>query len=407
MSDPRVRRLARVIGEYSIGIEPGQLVLIEAPALAEPLVIELARCALDLGAHPRVRLTTEGAQRAYLSAAGDELLRKLLPSAMPEIEAVDVRIAVTAAWNTRELSGIDPAKVAIAQEARKPVMDVYMRRSAAGELHWCVTAFPCAAYAQDADMSLAAYEDFVYRAGWLHLEDPVSAWRAFAGKLEQITARLSDVRTLRVLAEDTDLTVGVAGRRWVQLQRPPQLPRRRGVHRPDRDRDQRHVRFSFPAVYAAARSMTCGCGSRAGAWSSEAAAGEGLTSSDARRSTTAPPVLGEFAIGTNYAVDRFTQQILFDEKIGGTCHMAVGAGYPETGSTNLGAALGHGLRPAKAVARSRPTARRSTATAISCPSSRPTCRRRASRTSAQADANPAAVRCHVCVLSNRGWRRST
>src|SRR5262249_59113913 len=119
------------------------------------------------------------------------------------------------AWNTRELSGIDPAKMAIVQEARAPVMEVYMRRSAAKQLHWCVTAYPCDAYAQDADMSLSAYEDFVYRAGWLHLDDPVAAWRAFAGKLDQITAKLRDVRTLRVLAEDTDLTVGVGGRTWI------------------------------------------------------------------------------------------------------------------------------------------------------------------------------------------------
>ena len=253
---------------------------------------------------------------------------------MPEIEAVDVRIAITAAWNTRELSGIDPAKVAIAQEARKPVMDVYMRRSAAGELHWCVTAFPCAAYAQDADMSLAAYEDFVYRAGWLHLEDPVSAWRAFAGKLEQITARLSDVRTLRVLAEDTDLTVGVAGRRWVPCSGHRNFPDGEVFTGPIETETNGDVRFSFPAVFSGNEVDDVRLRFQGGrVVKSEAAAGEELLRQMLAIDDGAS-VLGEFAIGTNYAVDRFSKQILFDEKIGGTCHMAVGAGYPETGSTN-------------------------------------------------------------------------
>jgi aminopeptidase len=334
VSDPREQRLAQVITEYSIGIEPGQLVLIEAPSLAESLVVEMARSALELGAHPRVRLGTEGAQRAFLSEAGEDLLRKLPPGLMAEMETVDVRIAITAAWNTRELSGIDPAKVAAAQEARRPVMETYMRRSAADELRWCVTAYPCDAYAQDADMSLAAYRDFVYRAGWLHLDDPVAAWRAFAEKLAQLTDRLSHVRTLRVLAEDTDLTVGVAGRTWIGSSGHHNFPDGEVFTGPLETETSGDVRFSFPAVFSGNEVDDVRLRFEGGrVVRSEAAAGGDLLTKMLAIDEGAS-VLGEFAIGTNYAVDRFSKQILFDEKIGGTCHMAVGAGYPETGSTN-------------------------------------------------------------------------
>ncbi len=346
MSDRRVESLARVICEYSLRVEPGQLMLIEAPALAEPLVLEIVTRALEMGALPRVRVVAEGTQLAFLSEAAQQQLTTLLPSAMPEMAAIDLRVAIHSAWNTRELSGVDPARVAAVREARAPLMELYMRRSAAKELRWCVTAYPCQAFAQDADMSLAAYEDFVYRAGWLHLPDPVAAWRGFAEKLGAIADRLSGVRTLRVLAEDTDLTVGVAGRTWVPCKGERNFPDGEVFTGPIETETKGDVRFSFPAIFSGREVEDVRLRFDGGrVVRSEAAAGQELLRQMLAIDEGAS-ILGEFAIGTNYGVQHFTKQILFDEKIGGTCHMAAGAGYPETGSTNqLRAALGHGLRP--------------------------------------------------------------
>ena len=334
MSDRRVESLARVICEYSLRVEAGQLMLIEAPALAEPLVLEIVTRALEMGALPRVRVAAEGSQLAFLSEAAEEQLTTLLPSAMPEMAAIDLRVAIHSAWNTRELSGVDPAKVAAVREARAPLMELYMRRSAAKELRWCVTAYPCEAFAQDADMSLAAYEDFVYRAGWLHLPDPVAAWRGFAEKLRAIADRLSGVRTLRVLAEDTDLTVGVAGRTWVPCNGERNFPDGEVFTGPIETETTGDVRFSFPAIFSGREVEDVRLRFDGGrVVRSEAAAGQELLRQMLAIDDGAS-ILGEFAIGTNYGVQGFSKQILFDEKIGGTCHMAVGAGYPETGSTN-------------------------------------------------------------------------
>jgi len=334
VSDRRVESLARVICEYSLRVEAGQLMLIEAPALAEPLVLEIVTRALEMGALPRVRVAAEGSQLAFLSEAAEEQLTTLLPSAMPEMAAIDLRVAIHSAWNTRELSGVDPAKVAAVREARAPLMDLYMRRSAAKELRWCVTAYPCEAFAQDADMSLAAYEDFVYRAGWLHLPDPVAAWRGFAEKLRAIADRLSGVRTLRVLAEDTDLTVGVAGRTWVPCNGERNFPDGEVFTGPIETETTGDVRFSFPAIFSGREVEDVRLRFDGGrVVRSEAAAGQELLR-QMLAIDEGTSILGEFAIGTNYGVQDFSKQILFDEKIGGTCHMAVGAGYPETGSTN-------------------------------------------------------------------------
>ena len=334
MIDPRVERLAQVICRHSLDAQPGELMLIEAPAVAEPLVIELVKAGLDAGAVPRVRVATEGAQLAFLSEASEEQLRTLLPSAVPEMEAIDLRVAVHASANTRELSGVDPGRVAAVQESRRPLMERYMQRSAAGELRWCVTGFPCQAFAQDADMSLDRYEDFVYGAGWLHLDDPVAAWSDFAATLAKVAERLSGVRELRVVAEDTDLTVGVEGRRWIPCHGDRNFPDGEVFTGPIETATRGDVRFSFPAIFGGREVQDVRLRFDGGrVVRSEAAAGAELLQQMLAIDDGAS-ILGEFAIGTNYAVERFTKQILFDEKIGGTCHMAVGAGYPETGSTN-------------------------------------------------------------------------
>jgi aminopeptidase len=334
VTDPRVTRLADVVTNYSTGVNEGDLVLIQGPELAEPLIVEVVRAVLAAGAIPHVRASVQGIDEAYLASAGDGQLDHLPPYALEEMDAIDARISILAAWNTRELSGIDPAKMARRSRAAQPVMARFMERSAADELKWCVTAYPCDAFAQDADMSLDQYADFVYRAGWLHLDDPAAAWREYAGKVQALADRVSSVQTLRVLAQDTDLSVGVGGRTWVASRGERNFPDGEIFTGPVESETNGEVRFSFPAVMGGREVQDVRLRFEDGrVVKAEAEVGqaylEQMVAMDAGSS-----ILGEFAIGTNYEVTDFTKQILFDEKIGGTCHMALGAGYPNTGSLN-------------------------------------------------------------------------
>ncbi|HEU0194609.1 MAG TPA: aminopeptidase [Gaiellales bacterium] len=337
MSDPRLRRLAEVVTGYSLALGEGDLVLIQGPALAEPLLVELARAAVERGAVPKTRLTIEGADQAFLSRASDEQLGWLPPYALAEINAVDATISIHADWNTRELAGIDPARIALRQGAVRSVTQRFLERSAEGSLRWCVTAFPCEAFAQDSDMSLTAYEDFVYGAGWLDADDPIAAWSAFAGRLTDLTSRLEKVRSLRVVAEDTDLTVGVGDRTWIASYGSRNFPDGEVFTGPIEDATSGHVRFSFPAAIGGREVNDV----RLRFENGRVVESEARTGQDYLRQMLAlddgASSLGEFAIGTNYAVRRFTKQILFDEKMGGTCHMALGAGYPNSGSRNRSA----------------------------------------------------------------------
>ncbi|HEX3331941.1 MAG TPA: aminopeptidase [Gaiellales bacterium] len=334
MTDPRVRRLADVVVNYSTRVKEGDVVQIQGPELAEPLIVEIVRATVAAGGLPHVRASVQGVDEAYLAAAGDTQLDHLPSHVLDEMEAIDARIAIIGAWNTRELSGIDPAKLARRSRAAQPVMGRFMERSAAGDLRWCVTAYPCDAFAQDADMSLDAYADFVYQAGWLHLEDPASAWRAYATKLRTLADKMAHVKTLRVVAEGTDLTVGIAGRSWIASRGERNFPDGEIFTGPLESETNGEVRFSFPAVMGGREVQDVRLRFENGrVVHSEAAAGgdylEQMLGMDEGAS-----ILGEFAIGTNYMVTEFTRQILFDEKIGGTCHMALGAGYPDTGSVN-------------------------------------------------------------------------
>jgi aminopeptidase len=334
IDDPRIRRLAGVLANYSLDLGEGDLVLIQGPEIAEPLIVELVRAALAAGAIPHVRPSVRGVDEAYLAAAGDAQLDHLPAYTLEEMDVIDARIAVHAAWNTRELSGVDPGKLARRSLAAQPVMSRFMERSAAGDLRWCVTAYPCDAFAQDADMSLDHYADFIYRAGWLHLDDPAAAWRAYAATLADLAERLAEVRTLRVLAEDTDLTMGVGGRTWIASRGERNFPDGEVFTGPIETETSGDVRFSFPAVMGGREVQDVRLRFENGqVVRSQAAVGHEYLIQMLGMDEGAS-VIGEFAIGTNYMITEFTKQILFDEKIGGTCHLAVGAGYPDTGSLN-------------------------------------------------------------------------
>ena len=337
MSDPRLQALANVITRHSVRLGEGDLVLIQGPSLAEPLLVELNRAALERGAIPRTRVALEGLDAAYLARASDRQLSWLPSYALPEMEAIDARISVIGSWNTRELTGVDPARLAARQSAVRPVLERFMERSADDSLRWCVTAFPCDALAQESDMSVDAYADFLFRAGWLDAPDPVAAWQAFAVRLEALRELLQGVDELRLVAEDTDLRVRVGGRTWSASRGLHNFPDGEVFTGPLETETEGMVRFTFPAMIGGREVSGIRLRFEGGrVVHSEARSGQEYLRQMLAMDDGAS-VLGEFAIGTNYAVDRYTKQILLDEKMGGTCHMALGAGYPDTGSLNKSA----------------------------------------------------------------------
>jgi aminopeptidase len=328
-------KLADVLVRYSTAVRPGDLVSLTGPPLAEPLIVALYRAVLRAGGHPVVVMAPEACAEVLYREGNPEQLAYVSPLETREVEAVDVAIHVAAPLNTRALTGIDPRKQALRNQARLPLMDRFLRRAAERSLRWVATQFPCQAVAQDADLSLADYEAFVHAAGFLDRPDPVAAWRSLSERQARLAEYLGGVREVRLVTPaGTDLRLGVAGRTWINCDGHENFPDGEVFTGPVEDATEGTVCFDFPAVHGGREVQGVRLVFRAGrVVDASAAKGEEFLIRMLDQDAGAR-ILGEAALGCNYAVTRHTQNTLFDEKIGGTFHLALGAAYPESGGRN-------------------------------------------------------------------------
>lgn len=334
MRDPRVTALARVLVGYSTEIKRGEVCLIEGETAAEPLMQALYEEVLRAGAHPIVNLAMEGQAAAYFKHASEEQLAWVSPIAEWVAESADARIMVMAKANTRELSGVSPERQTARQRAMEPVMRKVLERSAAGQFRWALTLFPTHAYASEAEMSLADFEDFYFGACLATDPDPVAAWKRQSEEVERLRDWIQGREEVRIEGPGTDLRVGIAGRTFIAADGRHNMPDGEFFTGPLEDSAEGEISFHLPATYAGREVSGVRFRFEGGrVVDATAERGEEFlhrtldTDDGARR-------LGELGIGTNYGISHATREILLDEKIGGTVHLAVGRSYPETGGVN-------------------------------------------------------------------------
>ncbi len=334
MPDRYHERLADVLVSYSTGVKPGDLVLLESPAPAAPLVQEVFRSIVRAGGHVLPRISLEAMGETLLRYGNDEQLEWVNPTRIEEFERADVRIVLLASSNTRSLSTIDPSRQALYGRAHEKLGARYLQRAAEGSLRWVLTQFPTPSVAQDAEMSLEQYEQFVYKAGKLDDDDPIASWRAFAARVESVAGFLGSKSELRIVAEDTDLRVGVGGRTWIPARGAENFPDGETFTGPVEDSVEGTIRFTFPAVFQGREVEDVRLRFEGGeVVEATAAQGQNFLREMIAMDDGAKRV-GEFAFGLNDGITEYTKNTLFDEKIGGTCHLALGTAYPETGGLN-------------------------------------------------------------------------
>ena len=239
--------------------------------------------------------------------------------------------------NTRFLSGIDPKRQARAQKARLALSSRMFARIGKGEVNWVGTQFPTEADAQDAGMSLVDYADFVYRAGHIHKADPAAHWRKVAKEQLRLKKILDRINNLHIQSKDTDLKLRVKGRKWVSCHGTENFPDGEIFTSPLEDSTTGTIRFSFPATYGGREVEDVRLEFKNGRVVGESAARNEPYLKAMLDMDKGSRKVGEIAIGTNYEIKQATRNILFDEKIGGTCHLAVGASIPEAGGKNKSA----------------------------------------------------------------------
>ncbi len=337
MSDPRIAKWADVLTGYCVDVQPGQTVAIGGGVAAEPLLRAIYASVVERGGLPVLMPEFGGLGTTLLSHGDDEQLAFITPWEQFINTEADCSIRVMAETNTRNASGVDPARAARFTKARAELRQSSMARAGSGDYTWSLTLYPTDAYAQDAEMSTDDYFEFIMGACRLDEPDPVAAWVAMrefqAGIVDWLTPR----RELRLVAPGTDFRCSIEGRRWINSDGKRNFPSGEVFTGPVEDSAEGEVRFSFPVVTQGRQisdirlKFEAGRVVDASAAKNEAFLLENLESDEGARR------LGEIAVGTNFGITAFTGQILLDEKIGGTAHMALGAGYPETGSTNRSA----------------------------------------------------------------------
>jgi aminopeptidase len=349
MRDQRLDKLADVLVNYSVKVRPGQLVRVTGDAVGSPLLEAVFEAVLKAGGHPLLRLTHSACNDIFLQQASEEQLKYVDPVLMAEVNEIDATIGLWADVNTKSATRVDPKRAGMRSTARRPYFELFMKRAAAAEfpdqhpgvkpLKWVGTQYPTQASAQDAERSLREYEDFVFKAGYLDHDNPALKWEEIRAKQQRVVDYLTGKSLLHFQTPNgTDLKVNIDGMAWINCAGESNFPDGEVFTGPNLKHQDGGVngvvKYSFPAVHNGREVHDIELTFKHGrVIDAKASKGLDFLAAMLDQDEGARSV-GEIAIGTNYAITEYTKNTLFDEKIGGTFHAAVGAGYPETGNDN-------------------------------------------------------------------------
>ena len=342
MADPHITNFAKVLVERCTRVKPGDRILIEATTAAEPLVRELYLQILERGGHPVPLLLLPdmffpGHEDLLVMHGNDSQLDFLLPFQKLAYDQFEGRVRVHSATNTRSQTSVDSSRLQRRSNSTGVITETQMRRGAEGAFKWVTTLYPTDAYAQDAEMSFEQYADFVFRAVHANEADPVAYWKKVEADQQAAVDFMKGKSQVILRGPNVDLTLSVKGRTFLNSCGTHNMPDGEIFTGPVEDSVNGWVKYTYPAIYqgvaveGAELTFSNGQVTQAHADKNQDFLLKMLESDAGSR------YLGEFAIGTNFEIDKFTGQILFDEKIGGSFHMALGAGYPETGAKNKSA----------------------------------------------------------------------
>ena len=329
MIDERIGKLARVLVDYSTEAGEGDQVLISGEVGAGPLIKALYARLLEVGATPITQISLPGMQELFFEHAQGIHYEEIPGVTRAVVEGVDAQIMIQAPSNTRALANVEPAKQQALQMRNKPLSEVVLKKD-----RWVVTLFPTEALAQEAQASLSEYEEFAFGAMGLNEEDPVRYWSEKFAEQERLIGRLEEAREIRIVGPETDLTLSVAGRKFLNSAGRRNMPCGEVFTGPVEDSAHGTVYFGVPAAVAGREISGARLRFEEGKVV-EASAEKGEEYLMSLLDTDAGSrYLGELGIGTNYSIPRASANVLFDEKLGGTVHLAIGRSYAETGGKN-------------------------------------------------------------------------
>ncbi len=332
MFDPRVEKLAQVLVNYSLEIQPSWMFVIQTNPLAEDLALAVYAEALNAGGIPTILGSFPRASETFYKYGSDAQIQ-CVPPIMSLYQTYDRILSIFSEQNTRSLSHIDPSRRAKWLQANNTYFRLMNEREERCE--WCSTLFPSYANAQESHMSLPDFEDFVFGAGMLDQDDPIAAWKAFAERSQVLVNWMNNGHDQVVLkGRDVDLSLSVKGRTFTAAVGRSNFPDGEVATSPVEDSANGWIRFRHGAIIMGQEVANIQLWFENGRVV-KGQADKGQDSLIALLDTDAGSrYLGELAVGTNYNVTRVTHNMLFDEKMGGTIHVALGEGFESRGGKN-------------------------------------------------------------------------
>ena len=335
MYNPIINKYADVLVNYSTKVSKGDLVIIYARGYeAQPLVKEIYKLCLINGANPVVRTSMDELAETFIKYATDEQLEYIDEMSKIEVERADVMIFIGAPSNIKNMANADSKKLAKRSSATLPILSKRLERSAKGDMRWVIADYPTNALAQEASMSLEEYSEFLINSCYLDLENPAQKWVEIDNEQKRIAQILNQTSKIRIVGDKTDITFSTEGRTWVPCSGNMNFPDGEIFTSPVEDSANGTIYFDFPQNYNGSTSkevyLTLENGKVVDA---HAEVGNDFLQAMLNMDEGSRFV-GEVAIGTNDRIQNVTGSILFDEKIGGSIHIAIGSSYPEAGGKN-------------------------------------------------------------------------
>jgi aminopeptidase len=324
LSDPRIKKQAKILVDYSLKVKQGEKVVVNAEFTAKPLVLEIYKLLITRGANEvKLQFSDYEFTEAFYKLATDLQLKHFPQTEMDETKAMDCYIRIGSPTNTRGLSGVDTDRVSQRAKVTRPILNWRVDKT-----RWVVTKFPTDAQAQEADMSLSEYEDFVFKA--INGVD----WQKKYREQEKLRKRVDSTKKVHIVGEDTDLRLGISGRKAENAGGKYNMPDGEVFTSVVENQANGFITYTYPALYLGREYNDIRIEFKGGkVVKATSSKGE----KDLQKILNCDPGarrIGELGLGNNYNITRFTKDILFDEKIGGSIHLALGRGYKETGSLN-------------------------------------------------------------------------
>lgn len=332
MTQAQLNRYAHLLVNYCVSLQPGERLFVNTTTLAVPLLLEIQRAVLEAGGYLEFSLSLEG-QAAVMNEHGNEAQFGYVPTLYREaVNNFEAYLNVRAPFTLRNRPPAE-ALHAARREAMGPVLKTYFERTADRRLKRSICVFPTPALAEEAAMSLEEYTAFVLQATKVNRDDPRAAWIAVRHRQQRVVDYLNGCTRFRYLNERSDLTFTTNGRTWINSDGQTNMPSGEVYTSPEEDSANGHIYFDYPAIRQGQTVRGVTLKVKDGEiyeWSAE----EGQRILDETFRIAGTRRFGEAAVGTNYTIDRFSKNILFDEKIGGTVHLAIGQSYALAGGKN-------------------------------------------------------------------------